>query len=116
MILVFYVLLRSVWLTLPHPLHLKEQVVRLLREGFLRPRVVVPKGSGGGIAGDFPEKALLLANEDLILIIADFVPTDPVAIFLGLAGSDLEYFIVFAKREELNLLLGEVVKIHGKLP
>lgn len=116
MILVFHVLLRTIWLALPHSLHLKKQVMRLLREGLLRSRVFVPKGSGGGIAGDFPEKALLLADEDLILIIAKFVPTDLVAIFLWLASSDLEYFIIFAEREELYLLLGEVIKIHGKLP
>lgn len=111
----FYVLLWAIRLALPHALHLKKQVMRLLGKRLLRPRIFVPKGSGGGVACDFPEKTLLLADEVLVLIIADFLPTNPVAIFWWLARSDFEYFIVFAEGEELYLLLGEVVKVDCKL-
>lgn len=117
MILLFYTLLWAIGFALPHALHLIKQVMCFLREGLFRSRgLVVPKGSGGSVAGNLAEKALLLADEDLILIIADFGPTDPVAIFHWLTRSDLEYLIVFAEREELRLLLGEVVKVHCKLP
>ena len=117
MILVFHILLWTIGFTLLHALYFKKQVMRLFREGFFGSRIlIIPKGSGGGVGGDLPQKALLLSDEDLILIIADFGPTDPVAIFHWFTSSDLEYLIVFAEWEELYLLLGEVIKIHCKLP